>query len=290
MDVFKTRPGKVESIMIDQQRYLAATEAEPPYVTVRDGRTRYYAVCPLCDNPIVIVGLFRPQEESRDRRPYGRHVAHDVRGLCRYDHEAYLACPYAHPDRAVSRRKRPPKDLSARALWSMMRDEFDRVAMAWELYSGIHLGVGLARQALTRWRNDEVWRYYEATYRNLPQSLFYGAQARNMVGLYVRSDSALRERLERTPEIRLEKRPGGYMQIGRIGRRFLSMDFRLRNHVYRTVDDERLEERFDLRVLVEGHEAFPDMSLATDPDWFGNADGFRDRRLLDVARYVLRER
>ena len=71
MDVFKAWPGRAESIVISQESYMGCTGGVAPWRRDGDKGPSYYAVCPLCDNPIQIVGLFRRQEESRARRPYG---------------------------------------------------------------------------------------------------------------------------------------------------------------------------------------------------------------------------
>lgn len=80
MDVFKAWPGRAESIVISQESYMRCTGGVAPWRRDGDKGPSYYAVCPLCDNPIQIVGLFRRQEESRARRPYGRHHRGDVPG------------------------------------------------------------------------------------------------------------------------------------------------------------------------------------------------------------------
>lgn len=71
MDVFKAWPGRAESIVISQESYMGCTGGVAPWRRDGDTGPSYYAVCPLCDNPIQIVGLFRRQEESRARRPTG---------------------------------------------------------------------------------------------------------------------------------------------------------------------------------------------------------------------------
>lgn len=101
-------------------------------------------MCPLCDNPIQIVGLFRRQEESRAHRPTGDTTGRRA-GLCPLRRDAYLHCPYADPNhRTDTRARRHPKDQTGRALYGLMRGEFDRVTLAWERFSGIHLGPGAA--------------------------------------------------------------------------------------------------------------------------------------------------
>ena len=64
MDVFKAWPGRAESIVISQESYMGCTGGVAPLRRDGDTGPSYYAVCPLCDNPIQIVGLFRRQEEA----------------------------------------------------------------------------------------------------------------------------------------------------------------------------------------------------------------------------------
>lgn len=55
MDVFKAWPGRAESIVISQESYMGCTGGVAPWRRDGDKGPSYYAVCPLCDNPIQIV-------------------------------------------------------------------------------------------------------------------------------------------------------------------------------------------------------------------------------------------
>lgn len=65
MDAFKAWPGRAESIVISQESYMRCTGGVAPWRRDGDKGPSYYAVCPLCDNPIQIVGLFRRQEPTQ---------------------------------------------------------------------------------------------------------------------------------------------------------------------------------------------------------------------------------
>ena len=54
MDVFKAWPGRAESIVISQESYMRCTGGVAPWRRDGDKGPSYYAVCPLCDNPIDI--------------------------------------------------------------------------------------------------------------------------------------------------------------------------------------------------------------------------------------------
>lgn len=293
MDVFKAWPGRAESIVISQESYMRCTGGVAPWRRDGDKGPSYYAVCPLCDNPIQIVGLFRRQEESRARRPYGRHHRGNVPGLCRYDEDAYLHCPYADPNhRTDTRARRHPKDPTGRALYGLMRGEFDRVTLAWERFSGIHLGPGAARDMLRKWRDDQGWRYYDATYGNLPQMLFFAAGGQNLVKRYIVPDSPLHERLKGVPRVRFTPTRSRYVQVDKAGPGFLTLDFLLYARRIEW-DGQHMNETFRLRGLLgrdDGQQAFDDLTLDVDQDWLphtADAQPGRDERLLDIARETL---
>ncbi|MCS5465580.1 hypothetical protein NWO25_19660 [Enterococcus lactis] len=55
----------------------------------------YYAICPECDNPIQIIGLYKETQES-GRKPYGKHHKGTIPYLAKYSEEDYLECPFSN--------------------------------------------------------------------------------------------------------------------------------------------------------------------------------------------------
>ncbi|KAA8816107.1 hypothetical protein CSQ85_11820 [Bifidobacterium rousetti] len=250
----------------------------------------YHATCPVYDNPILLVGLFKSEQESHGRKPYGRHYRGDVDGLAVYDELAYQHCPYANPLHVNNGDRREPTDPTGLAMYRIMRTQFDRVVRAWEVFSGIHMSAAYAENMLLAWRNDEGWRYYDATYQNLPQMLFWAAMAQNLVGRYILADSPLARMLAKMPQVDLIPGHGGYLQVGKTGNMFLELEFLLLDRRIH-VQGEHYTESFGLSVMIHGKPAFPDLTLDVDPDWLAHMKAFdhdhRDRRLLDIADRIL---
>ena len=174
-----------------------------------------------------------------------------------------------------------------------MRGELDRVTLAGERFSGIHLGPGAARDMLRRWRDDQGWRYYDATYGNLPQMLFFAAGGQNLVKRYIVPGSPLHERLKGVPRVRLAPTRSRYVQVDKAGPGFLTLDFLLYARRIEW-DGQHMNETFRLRGLLgrdDGQQAFDDLTLDVDQDWLSHtadAQPGRDGRLLDIARETLR--
>lgn len=296
MFVFKTRTGSGEVFEINAVNFMRATGGREPYKSVRgDGRNVYYAVCPACDNPIVLVGLYRNERGmDRPRRPFGRHCGHDVPALAEYDEDAYRACRYADPGHRVnSWRKRGPSDPHGLALYGLMRSEFDNVALAWELSSGIHLGRAYAEEMLRGWRANEGWRYYVASYQNLPQMLFWPAGSQKLMGRYVRRGSRLHGLLDRSGLVSLEPRGNRYVQVRRASGRFMEASFVIYDRTFSPDGDGDGDERevFDARVDVDGREVASDLRITAEADWLERTrtltHGRRDERLLEIAGRIL---
>ncbi|PST49349.1 hypothetical protein COO72_02525 [Bifidobacterium callitrichos] len=176
------------------------------------------------------------------------------------------------------------------ALYRIMRTQFDRVIKAWETYSGIHMSDAYAERMIRLWRGDEGWRYYDTTYRNLPQSLFRAAGAQNLVGRYLIADSWISDRIGQLPGIRLESKPGGYRQVRKIGDGFMKLDFVLYNRELHR-QGEHVDESYTMRIVQDNQPVMPETNLITDPNWLAHMKAFdhdhRDRRLLDIADRIL---
>ena len=61
------------------------------------------------------------------------------------------------------------------------------------------------------------WRYYDATYGNLPQMLFFAAGGQNLVKRYIVPDSPLHERLKGVPRVRFTPTRSRYVQVDKAG-------------------------------------------------------------------------
>ena len=98
MDFFKVNPGLSRIWPILRTSYETATGQNKKYKRKSRSGLSYFAVCPICDNPIQLIGLYRDTAES-GRKPYGKHCRHTVPDLAEYDEDAYLDCPYSDPNR-----------------------------------------------------------------------------------------------------------------------------------------------------------------------------------------------
>lgn len=292
MDVFKTKIGENRAIPINEENYIRETNCDVPFVVpVSDKKDSYFAVCPICENPIQIIGLFKREEESMPRSPYGRHSSHPVHEVGVFDRDAYLACPFRRgrdADRLFE--KRPTGSETSNALYQLLRDQFDRIVYIWNKTVPVYMSRLFARELLEYWVGDEGWRYYDSTYFNLPYMLFFPRHAYSLIGRLVREDSEFCKRLRSLDAVELEQSSKrGWLLVRPKGKQFVKLTFYSTRHHFEVVD-EHLEESFDYVLCHEG-EIICTERVWVDQDYLGNLmakEGtYRDQALLDIAKEVM---
>lgn len=154
MDIFKLKPGGYERIYaITPDIYFSAAGRKPPYVVPSKsakGKNSHYAVCPECDNPIQIVGLFRDTPES-GKKPYGRHHRSDLPCLAKYNEDDYYNCSFSNPGRKKAVGRRSTKSRIGRTALKLIREQYDRMIYILQKDMEIYISAALAEQMLERW-------------------------------------------------------------------------------------------------------------------------------------------
>lgn len=70
---FKLRTGRNPVYDLTRENYRELTKKKSIYTGYgQDGRIRNFAVCPVCDNPIQIIGLYKQVKNTPD--PYGNII------------------------------------------------------------------------------------------------------------------------------------------------------------------------------------------------------------------------
>lgn len=295
VDIFKAHPCSKDILPITAEKYYEATKNDWPYVQLTSSGRKYFALCPLCDNPIHMVNLFDAQDAKT--KPYGAHNKRNVAGLCDFDEEAYLSCDLARPGYRGAQTKRKPDSETALAIKQEMRESFDRIIYIFEHACGIHLGQDAAHDALIGWSRSNGWRNLEANYYNLPFMLFYGVSS-SLLGRWVVKGSELDVKLSKRRDLRRSAADARYDKR-RAYVRFLWKDAGerapLRFSLYKrisTVKDEHWYEHFYLGIS-KGQDTILRLKIPVDHGYLQRLKNLpperqhRNQKLLEIAERIL---
>lgn len=290
MNIVKLTVGPGPVYPVSPSVFEAAALKRPPYYQNK-GTPMFYAVCPRCDNPVEIVGLYKRA------KPYARHHTHDIPGLAQYSQEAYDFCPYANPQKPDSSARKKVKSGLPLQILKLLRDQFDRVIYLLSKDTGIVFSERLAEQMLDRYLAGEGYLYPWATMGNLPWIFGHLSHRWNLWGRVVRKDSPLYAALAAHKDLQfndqgqLRTKPGKFVDIN-----FLFMQHRL---VTKNTEKDReyaggnLEETLEF-VVTEGNGNRPKTLFKTvlhiDQAYFQNLVDLpddkaqRNQKLLAIAQ------
>lgn len=247
MDIFKIKTGVGKIYRVSQECFQNVTGKKSPYaVKSKDGSDSYYAVCPECDNPIQLFGLFKDTVEG-GQKPHGRHHGKSVPHLAEYDRDDYLDCSYANVNWTRNNTKRKPDGKIANEILCLLREQFDRIIYLVQKDTEIYVSLNAARQMLESFIANEGWLYRDVTMNNLPWTFFGAQNALPLFGKKICAGGELHQTLERNcPELDFIE-AGKYVKIIGRDKQFVDLHHLLLDHT-KEVRDDHLYETIDFWV------------------------------------------
>lgn len=297
MDVFKLKPGlnKIYPISLDQ--FTEATSKDSRYFHEDGDKKHFFAVCPACDNPIQIIGLYA--KEGSTRKPYGRHYPHSIEGLANYVQANYEDCPYHRISSSTSsKRKKSTNPLSLRIL-KALTEHFDQVVYVLRESTGLRFSQNLLRNMLEDYFLTDGWRYRQATMSNLPWTFAESSGQINLFAQILHKDSQLYRAInQHCPEV--EFRPSGYskdwVQIKNRPGKHVSLYLLFHKH-HLCMKEEKLIETIEMRITRQEGEKnviILRQRIPIDQERFINLVNaksiYRDQKLIDLAEEQARLR
>ena len=289
MNIFKLSIGSRFHRFLSVNNYEADTKKRFPYYQIgTDGKMRHFAICPGCNNPIQIIGVEgRPDNMPH---PYGKHYASSVVSLAPYSQEDFDGCPLAAknsiaPDKTA--KKTPASSLPAEIL-SVLRKDFDRVALVIQKAIGIKITVNLAERMLINYLAEEGFRYKHASLVNIPWIFAYMSDSQSLFGRVVQDENLRTAITDSVPNAVFTNNNQLSVAQSSTGKKeFLDINFCLMHHAIAPVNRE-IQESLKLVVSYKDKDIFEKkiifdyeqfQSLLAIPD----GKGFRNSDLLDLA-------
>jgi hypothetical protein len=200
---FKVSAGRTPVYEITREHVESLLGRRPPWFRQGQerGDDRHYAVCPYCDNPIQLKGLYKRQEGSP--RPYGSHTGRPVEGF-QFDPLDLEFCPYRIKGQTHGKDARRDMGPAARQLIAMAISEFDRIVLILRDDFGFPFSDRFAGRMLDQWLDSQGYRYTGAHLRNLPWMVAYFGPSQSLYGQAVGANADLTDRIRtKVPQARI---------------------------------------------------------------------------------------
>lgn len=278
MHVYKLQAGKIEEKDIERTAFERDTRKLEPWYQVSGNKQREYAVCPACDNPIQIVGLY--EELPHTDRPYGRHSENEVSGFGYFDKKNFDWCPYIRKNKSKGSGEKRGDNRISHQILGIVLTQFDRVIYIIRKETGIWISPKIAVTMLENWIEAEGYRFHDATLRNIPWMFAYRSKGLSIFGQKIsKGQDELRQSItERIPHARFDEK-------GRIakGDQFYQVTWCFVDYRFKTEDDS-LIEMIEFEVCDGDRKVVFAKTITFDPRYFANLINYSnpDKREPDL--------
>lgn len=244
---------------VDVKIYSEHTHGRGAFVQWHNGRENHYAVCPKCDNPAVVLGLFKKIEGNK--KPHARHATYDVPEIAPFNRELYEWCENHrdHPDfvREVRPGERTERDAH---IYNTAHQYFDHAINLIERALGIKVSHAYAEAIANNYVNRNVDMYRGACVDNIPWMMIFSMPGTPLYGRQISKNSPIYDYISHNKDVQLEETGDPFWQ--RIGKTnsFLNLDMVITN--YRsTVQDEETHSFLTISIgeVENNHGTFREL-------------------------------
>ncbi|GMC03123.1 hypothetical protein K5E_21410 [Enterococcus thailandicus] len=157
---------------ISQKNFEELTDKKYPYCQLLNGKIRYFALCPSCNNPINFINLYSENKyeksrQSEKRSVHGRHFTQNVPGLAIFDSKSYENCSLhsKNATRLYSRKPSKSKNMEVVKLMQLYREQL-RYSISSIL--GIKVSRNIFEKFITDFINVDGFYFPGISKLNLP--------------------------------------------------------------------------------------------------------------------------
>lgn len=254
-----------------------------------NGEIKHLAVCPLCDNAVVILGVYK----NIDVAPHARHAKNtDIPNVTKFNEYRYLHCPY-HKKRANYVKEYVPDSEvgSRKEIYEIAKNHFDKAIYILSKTTGIRINVNMAEELAKNYAAARVYNYIDATVYNIPWYLLYSYTGFSLHHLVISKDSRLYEHVKKLGFVVHDSRTPEHVYIDdRSGCALLATNYRYDTdakgnfHEWLDFSIVRPDDKVQKALLYEAIDRF---TLPVDSYHFANLISFQgwqpQQTLLDIA-------
>lgn len=242
------------------------------------GDVKPMAICPKCNNPVVILGIYKKISVS----PHARHAKGVcIPGVAEYDEYKYRKCPY-HRKKADYIKEYVPEteEPQRQELYRITKNHFDKAIYLLQKATGILITKEMAEKLAENYASLRVYNYIDATNSNIPWYLIYSYGGFPIHHMIIRKNSELHQRLKKIGLKLHDSFKEGYVYA------YDEKGYILKavNYRYSVDKNDKICEWLDFSILQQDKEiqntllykAEERFSIRVDSYYFGNLIEYKD--------------
>lgn len=174
-------------------KYEERVGNNPGYVQKVRGETKHLALCPRCNNPVAILGIYKKINVA----PHARHAKEvNIPNVAQYDEYKFQNCPY-HNKRAdyIKEYVDETEELQRQDLYKIAKEHYDKAIYLLQKETGIYITLAMAETLAENYVIMRAYNYIDATVYNIPWYLIYSFHGFPLYHMIIRKNSTLYKHL-----------------------------------------------------------------------------------------------
>lgn len=271
-------------------KYEERVGNNPGYIQMVDGEKKHLALCPRCDNPVVILGIYKKINVS----PHARHAkGNNIPNVAQYNEYKYLNCPY-HKKRANYIKEYVPEteESQRHELYKIAKEHYDKAIYLLQKETGIYITLKMAETLAENYVIMRAYNYIDATIYNIPWYLIYSFTGFPLYHMIIRKNSTLYRHLIKLGFDLKESKIRGHVYVENSEGYLLTAT----NYRYVVDENDNLNEWLDFSILRPDdtvtdtllYNSVDRFSVGVDSYHFANLINYQNwnyrQRVLDIAK------
>ena len=261
----------------------------PGYIQIVGGETKHLALCPRCDNPVVILGVYK----KIDVAPHARHAKEiSIPNVALYNEYKFLHCPYYRKRANYIKEYVPETEEPQRQeLYRSSKEHYDKAIYLLQKETGIYVTLRMAEALAENYVIMRAYNYIDATIYNIPWFLIYSYNGFPLYHMIIRKNTTLYRHLRQLGFDLKDSRVKGHVYVENSEGYLLTAT----NYRYVVDNNDNLNEWLDFSI-IRPDAAVTDtllyvpvdrFSVSVDSYYFGNLINYQNwtsrQNILDIA-------
>lgn len=274
-------------------KYEERVGNNPGYVQKVRGETKHLVLCPRCNNPVAILGIYKKINVA----PHARHAKEvNIPNVAQYDEYKFQNCPY-HNKRAdyIKEYVDETEELQRQDLYKIAKEHYDKAIYLLQKETGIYITLAMAETLAENYVIMRAYNYIDATVYNIPWYLIYSFHGFPLYHMIIRKNSTLYKHLLQQGFVLKNSKIKEHIYVADNKGCLLTAT----NYRYVVDKNDNLNEWLDFSILRPDDKvtdtllyvAMDRFSIKVDSYYFGNLINYSDwnprQKVLHIAeRYM----